>query len=255
MHFLDGAELTDVAILDQLVEATVTILSDLGNFAEADSHLDRFEASIPGKTARFIRLCNLRCYSLWCRGDHALAVEWGSRGDELKTFAGLDTDSDCRHHLALARRDNGDIARALEYFRHDISITDVLAGTVPKHLATNGAFWGNIGRCLQLQGTLNEATVCVVRSAMTLNDSDHEIVNRGFAAKWLGEIAEAQNDFNGAYLCFSAAREYWVRSSPPRSREMCDRIASLPVTRADNSAFRIERAYSERLETLSRKGA
>jgi hypothetical protein len=249
---LDGATLKDVAVYDRLVGGAVEILSDLGSFEEADLYLDRFEATIPGKTARYINLCNLQCYSLWCRREFGLAVEWGRRGDELKRSAGLDTESDCQHHLALARRDHGDIVQALEYFRHGLALTDVLAGDIPEHLLNNGPFWGNIGRCLQLQGVQQDAAACLVRSAIALRDFDSGVVlvNRGFAACWLGEVAEIQDDIQGAYVCFSAAREYWRRSSPPRSKEMTLRIEQLPVVREAVPAWRVERDYLSWLNGL-----
>jgi len=249
---LGGVTLKDIALYDRLVSGAVHILSDLGGFEEADLYLERFEATIPGKTARYIKLCDLRCYSLWSRREFGLAIEWGSRGDELKRSTGLDTDSDCQHHLALARRDYGNIVQALEYFCHGLSLADVLAGAVPEHVVNDGPFWGNIGRCLQLQGAQGDAAFCLVRSAIALQDSDdgEVFLNRGFAACWLGEVAEIQGDIKGAHVCFSAAREYWRSSSPPRSKEMALRIEQLPVVPEAVAAWRVEREYLDWLDGL-----
>lgn len=246
---LDDAEL-DMVLYDKVLTAAVTILSDLGDSRDADWYLDRFEALIPGKTARYIKLCNLRCYSLWSRGDFALAIEWGSRGHELKTSAGLDTENDCQHHLALARRDSGNIQPALEYFRHGIPLDDILAGRIPDDLRDGGPFWGNIGRCLQLKGALSEARYCLVRSARALRGSvsSEVFVNRGWAARWLGEVAEAQGDQQGAYICYSAAQHYWLFSSPPRSKEMRNHVARLSGTRETVPQWRLERDYHDWLD-------
>lgn len=247
---LESGAITDIALYDKLVVEAVQILSELGHFGDADRYLDRFETTIPGKTSRYIRLCDLRCHSLWCRRDYALAIEWGRRGDELKASTGLDTDVDCRHHLALARRDSGDIDGALEYFRRDVSLQDVLAGRVPERFKHNGPFWGNIGRCFQLRGALREAAYCLGRSAIALQDDSERTsaVNRGWAAKWLGEVAQAEGDFRGAYICFSSAREYWRRSSPPRSEELLANITGVAEHGSDIPSWRLERAYHEWLD-------
>jgi len=247
---LDSAKITDNALYDKLVAAAVRILSELGHFADADHFLESFETVIPGKTARYIRLCDLRAYSLWCRRDYALAIEWARRGDELKASGGLDTANDCLHTLALARRDSGDIAGALEYFRQNVPLQDLLVGKVPEQFMQNGPFWGNVGRCFQLRGELSAAAYCLSRSAICLSDDDGRsgAVNRGWAAKWLGEIAEAEGDSQGAYVCFLSAREYWRRSSPPRSSELAADIARLGEHGTEIPLWRLERSYHEWLD-------
>jgi tetratricopeptide (TPR) repeat protein len=249
---LEDPEL-DTALYDKLLGSAVTILSDLGDFRDADSYLDRFEVLIPGKTARYVRLCNLRCYSLWSRREFGRAIEWGSRGHELKSSAGLDTENDCRHHLALAWRDAGNIQPALEYFRNGIPLNEILAGRVPDHLRENGPFWGNVGRCLQLEGALSDARFCLIRSALALrvSGSSEVFVNRGWAARWLGEVADAQGDAQSAYICYSAAQHYWLRSSPPRSNEMRDRVAQLHGVPDSVPQWRLEREYHDLLSSLA----
>src|SRR6266850_3573837 len=94
-------------------------LSHLGRYAEADELADRYEEVIIGKGARFIHLCQIRCYSYWLRGDFNKAKEWGRRGVELKQSANVDVPFDCSHNLALAQRDSGEIEPALKFFLKD----------------------------------------------------------------------------------------------------------------------------------------
>jgi len=254
---MDEAALAEnLTLYDKLIGSTVQILSDLGHFRDADRYLDHLEATIPGKTARYIKLCDLRCYSFWGRREFSRAIEWGRRGDELKTSTSLDTENDCRHHLALARRDSGDVAAALEYFRHGIGTKDLLVGNVPKQWVSDGPFWGNIGRCLQLQGYLPEAAVCLIRSAVALQrDGGHStvVVNRGWAAKWLGEVSEASGDMPSAHVCFLAAQEYWRRSSPPRADALHADIARVANPARDIPSWQIERAYRDWLDAAIAK--
>ena len=76
-------------------------------------------------------------------------------------------------------------------------------------------------------------------------------VNRGWAAQWLGEVAEAEGDMRGAYICFSVARENWRRSSPPRSEELVADIARLAPHGTDIPSWRLERTYHEWLRSFA----
>lgn len=243
---------TNWTAFDRLSGSVSHSLSELGRFHEADDCLGRLEASIPGKNARFINLCDQRCYSLWCRGDFELAIEWGKRGDDLKTGAALDTEFDCAHNLALARRDAGDIDAALAHFLRGIDIDVVIAGDVNPEIAS-GSFFGNIGRCLQLQEKFDWALPVLTNSAKLLEDETDATtrVNRGWAALWLGEVYEAKRDYKLAYMCFAAAAERFKSCSPPRSR-----FAETSVSRVSEhvrvvaSWDRAERQYGDWLRSV-----
>ena len=43
----------------------IRTLSYLGEYTEADEHLDRFEKTVTQRDARFIFYCDLRCYHVW----------------------------------------------------------------------------------------------------------------------------------------------------------------------------------------------
>ena len=78
-------------------------------------------------TARYVLFCSLEGISIRLGGDHRTAVDWASRGADLKASAGLDTANDCGHTLRLARRDSGDVRPALTYFLYGEKLEKVTA--------------------------------------------------------------------------------------------------------------------------------
>jgi hypothetical protein len=125
----------------------IETLAYLGRFAEADNWLDRLEATIVGRTSRYILLCHSRAYRYWLASEFGDAKKWARRGVDLKSSGGLDTKYDCGHTLALAQRDSGEVAAALKYFLGGELLESVVGTSIPNP-ARPGQFFGNIGRCL-----------------------------------------------------------------------------------------------------------
>jgi tetratricopeptide (TPR) repeat protein len=206
--------------LDVIANAFICGLSHMGRYADADGWLNRIAESVVGKTTRYIWLCGLRAYSLWVRQDYVAAIKWATEGDTLKVASHIDTQADCKHNLALARRDSGDVGPALEYFLRGEKLECVLS---PQHFEKKrgGPYYGNIGRCLQLQGRLDEALVCLRKSAVILEtEGAHNVLmNRGWAAQWLALILEQKGEVDAAYIAFRGAAASWSNGSPQRSRD------------------------------------
>ena len=78
---LEKYQYFDSTIREQAIE-----LSYLGRYDEADRLADRYQGVIVGKSARYINLCDMRCYSYWLRGELEKAKEWGRQGVELEDF-------------------------------------------------------------------------------------------------------------------------------------------------------------------------
>jgi hypothetical protein len=76
---------------DRVFGTHMELLEDLGQHAEADALLEKYELTVPNRDARYINYCDMRCYSKWVRGDFATAVKWGNIGQNLKTSSGVDT--------------------------------------------------------------------------------------------------------------------------------------------------------------------
>lgn len=212
--------------LDKIYEDLIETLAQLGRFEEADLWLSRFEKTLIGKTARYVLFCNARAYRYWYESNFSSAIEWAQRGVDLKTSGNIDTKYDCAHTLALAQRDSRDAiagAAALKYFLQGEKLETILK---PSEFdkRRGGPFYGNIGRCLQFAGDLDSALICIKQSAKILestNDGD-VLLNLGYAAFWIGEIFEAKQEHEIAYIAFRRAISKWKISSPPRARSAID---------------------------------
>jgi tetratricopeptide (TPR) repeat protein len=223
---------------DSVSENLVHVLGDLGRKDEADKWVEILAASVVGKSARYIWLCNLRAYTSWIRGDFEGAKKWADEGYQLKLNTKIDTNYDCSHTLALARRDSGQVKEALIYFLRGDKLEDVLA---PTHLdeKRGGPFYGNIGRCLQFLNKNDEALVCLKKSAYLL-ETDHDesniLLNRGYAAMWLGEVHSKMNQPSLAYIAFRSASGKWKVVSPARSKSALEK-ADMIVEQLNDSTL------------------
>jgi hypothetical protein len=194
----------------------VCSLCDLGEIAEVDALLEKYEMTVLGKDVRYINYCDLRCYSKWTRGDFATAVMWGRKGQALKD-SGVDTSYDVSHNLALAERDSGRPEAAVPTFLQGRQLAEV---TDPQELdgKRNGSYYGNIGRCLHLMGQVDGALVCYQKSALLLEKArDQHIVNQGYIRQWIGELLVGRQETKLAYIFLRAAYLKWQQTSPPKA--------------------------------------
>lgn len=203
---------------DAVVETVIFALDGLGEYDAADSLLERYEATIPQKTARYIGFCDTKAYSYWARGEFEEAIEWATRGDSLKAETNVDTSFDCKHTLALAERDAGDPAKALEYFKKDWTVDQIVdeAEGVP----SEGSMYGNVGRCLQLLGKNEQALRCY-RSSIKILESDtssHSKSNQAYARQWIGEILASTGETEKAEAFFLDAISVLGSWAPLRAR-------------------------------------
>jgi tetratricopeptide (TPR) repeat protein len=205
---------------EQVIRLHVHILSDLGEYAEVTGILEGYEKTVANKDARYINYCDLRCYSEWVRGDFPTAVDWGERGQSLKTSTGVDTSFDVSHNLALALRDGGHPEAALSLFLHGVKLAEVLN---PDELeeVRGGHYYGNIGRCLHFMGQADQALICYQKSALLLEKAPSEhYVNQGFIRAWIGELLLARREVKLAYAFYRAAYLKWEQTSPLRAEQL-----------------------------------
>lgn len=202
--------------------------AEYGRKVEAKKQLEAYANLVPDQTAQFISVCDTRCYVEWILGNHEEAIFWGSEGVRFKKASGIDTKFDSSHHLALAQRDFGCVDEALSYFLEGNTIENVLSMDIKK-VEKNAPFFGNIGRCLHLQGKLDEALSCVVKSALLLEkgSSALEILNQGYAALWIGEILEKKDDDVNAIIFYRQAEMIWSERAPIKVYEPRDRLANI----------------------------
>ncbi|WAP69896.1 tetratricopeptide repeat protein [Jiella pelagia] len=211
---------TRYAEFDNIVGVMIAALDQLGEYDSADALLVRYEATIPQKTARYIKFCDVRAHSYWMRGQFDAAVEWATKGVTLKNETNVDTPFDCAHTLALAQRDSGQPEVALEAF---LKGTDLSELTGPKNNSlSDGALFGNVGRCLHLLGRLPEALICYRRSMRLLEreSSPHSNSNRAYARRWVGQVFAELGEFREAEAFFLDAIKVLGPSAPVRVREI-----------------------------------
>ncbi|MGR3606131.1 NB-ARC domain-containing protein [Sulfitobacter sp.] len=205
---------------DELVKATIEALDQLGEFDAADNLISRYEGTIPEKTARYINLCDIRAYSFWQRHLFDPAIDWATRGVELKEKTKVDTNFDCSHNLALALRDGGEHEKSLRLFLKDVSLEDLLDESLAK--ASDGPLYGNVGRCLQLMGRETEALQCFRKSMRLLERdvSSHSRSNRSYARTWVGEAFAAKGQSEFAEAFFMDAIRILGSAAPVRVRRI-----------------------------------
>ena len=228
---------------DSVVKTMVFAFDGLGDQEAAESLLERYETTIPQKTARYIGFCDTKSYSYWLQGKFDKAIEWGTRGDNLKKETNVDTEFDCKHTLALAERDAGNPAKALEYFRKDWTVEQIVdaAECVP----ADGPLYGNVGRCLQFLNQNDSALRCY-RESMKILESDtssHSKLNQAYARQWIGEVLAATGETEKAEAFFIDATRILGSSAPLRAREIYHNLEKL----CGNSSTHVSEVKSERI--------
>lgn len=206
---------------DHVVGVMVAAFNQLADTHSADDLLAQYERTIPQKTARYIKYCDVKAYSHWMRGNFDDAIEWASKGVSLKNETNVDTDFDCKHTLALAQRDAGQPAVALEQFSKGYQLQQILAGG--DELSLDGPLFGNVGRCLQMLGNTLDALTCY-RKSMNILESDsssHSKSNRAYARRWVGQVFAELGDTNKAEAFYVDAIRILGTSAPIRVRELC----------------------------------
>jgi tetratricopeptide (TPR) repeat protein len=209
---------TDYKKFHEVLIALIECYVHLGRDAEALSLLDDYGKLFEDrKDARYIGYCDIRCYSHWFMDDFDSAVGWGTTGRDLKQRTGVDTAHDCRHHLALAQRDAGQVDEALKYFLNVHTLDSVLLDdTIIKD--RTGEFYGNIGRCLQLQGRFADALLCYRKSAQLLEQNERvSWLNQAYARQWIGEVFFALHQMDEAHYFLLAAKKKWRSIAPSRA--------------------------------------
>ena len=218
--------------------------------------LTQYGTAIPGKSAQFILLCNLRCYADWYTEKYDSAIRWGEEGERLKESTSVDTVFSTRHNLALSLRDGGRVLEAIKSFLEGESL-EVVTTPGERIESKEAPFYGNIGRCLFLTNRLDKALVCYVKSAQLLEeDHAHSArLNKGYIRYWIAELLMLQEELELAAASYRAAMCMWDDSSPPRANQAKDKLETLvtehPEYRIylDEEDAKVEEAYRRWLDS------
>ena len=231
---------------DEVFERCVNQMILLGHDS-VDDLLSRYGEAILGKSSQYILLCNLRCYSEWYSGNNDAAIRWGEEGEGLKDETAVDTIYSCRHNLALARRDAGFHATAMESFLEGEDLERVVSSG-ERIDEKDAPFYGNIGRCLYFLERFDEALVCYVKSAQLLQEGrgNRDDVNRGYIRLWISELLLPKGEVELAAAFLRAAVCIWDEVAPPRSALAVERLTEVvgtePVLQGylDEEGWRVE---------------
>jgi len=208
-------ETQDSPRFHNVVNEVITTLAEHDRESEARSYLEKYQESVGNRTVARLHYLGTACYLEWILRNYEQAIQLGKEGVSLKAQSGIDTQQDTSYTLALALRDGGRLDEALKIFTGGQTIEEVLS---EDHLISGkrGPFYGNIGRCLQLKNEFDKALRCYVKSAELLYKSSGagDIMNRGYAAMWIGETLTQKGDHKAAYAFFRSAIYIWTKRSP-----------------------------------------
>jgi tetratricopeptide (TPR) repeat protein len=225
-----------------IVEASLITLIEYKREIEARVYLQKYQHSIHKGTVAHVRFCKAASYLEWYLGNYKQAIDLASEGSKLKEESNIDTKYDCSNTLALALRDSGKYDEALSIFEPEQTIEEVLEDD-HRTSGKSADFYGNFGRCLQFKGQIENALQSFVKSADLLQGqhSSTEVLNRGYAALWIGELLESKRDFSNAYLFYKQAANIWYKRAPLR--------AEGPVAKMNNIAHLTDRKWDSMGET------
>jgi len=230
---------------DGVLVALIKCLTHLGEYEDADDLLDKFEQTIPQKTARYILFCDTKCDSLWLRKSYDRAKEWGEKGVKLKQSTNVDTEHDCEHTLALVRRDSGRPNEAIEYFLKNNDLEKLLdPNDITAH--DQGTTLGNVGRCLQKMGRPDDALICYKKSAKALEGEtgSTRMDNQAYAREWIGEVLLELEQFELAYCFFITSDDLLSKFTPTRSKLVRKKMDSIL---RDNPDINVTRVRAKRV--------
>jgi tetratricopeptide (TPR) repeat protein len=112
-----------------------------------------------------------------------------------------------------------------------------------------GQYYGNIGRCLQFQGRVDDALIVFRKSAILLETQDGEMgkLNRGYIRFWLGEVLAVRGSRELAKVFLTAAYYQWQRFAPPRAKKVLAALAKIdPELSLPRGADSHEQSEAER---------
>ena len=194
--------------------------------------IKKYEDTVQSRDVRYINYCNLRCYMHWTRREPE-AIEWGTKGRDLKLNTNVDTVWSTDHALALAQRDFGQPDIALTFFLGGNSVEKFID---PDELEEDRdpSLYGNVGRCLQLMGQIDPALICYKKCAVLLQRDKHaHFENQGYIRSWIGQVLIAKKEFCAAKYFLSAAKLKWRMVAPDRASQLDDQLKEIEAFTGD----------------------
>jgi len=200
-----------------------TALTDMGEFENCLKSLDKYSKLIPGKSAHYLSYCSEKTYNHWYQKDFENAIQIGEEGVFLLEESGLPDNYSLKHNLSLAYRDSKipeNVNRALAYFLHNETVESLLADKT-NNKDFNGAYYGNIGKCLEILNRNEDALdfYCMSLRLLLKEDFINSMANIGYACYWISNLLARQNKNKECLYFLKLAKNVWKKTSIPRLRE------------------------------------
>lgn len=180
--------------------------------------IKNYESIVHDKSEAYLRLCSIKTYVYWFLKDFPKALSICEealylieRGEQADLF-------DIRHHYALNLRDSRieqNIKRALEIFLGDKVLGKIIDKNEPITKDIQGTIFGNVGRCLDISGDINNALICYFKAFYCIFTYDDSLrnINLGYAAFWIYEIMSKINKNDVSIYFLKLAHNEWDKSS------------------------------------------
>lgn len=202
----------------------VETLTEFGKFDDASAYLTKYEKQITNKGSNYIRFCKSKGHFFWFQNRFKEAIEITEEGHTLEEQSTTKSGIDVKHTLALSLRDTKlkeNISKALQIFLNDKSLENLVEDNDENFIA--GETYGNVGRCLQYNGNINDALVCYKKSFKKLE----EPMNKGYAYLWYAECMIIKNQIDTALWFYKQAYNIWIRISPIKANELDKKIRAI----------------------------
>jgi tetratricopeptide (TPR) repeat protein len=203
------------------LQSMIRIMIQFGIYDKSKEFLDKYSKLITNKNDKYLALCGLRCYYYWFKGNFEAAIDCGEEGEYLINNSKFSNNAEVLHYLGLSRRDSRvdkNIELALKYFLHNEDINKVTDLSEP--VSFSGEFYGNIGKCLEFKGDVQNALICYFKSLSALLskiDTD-DTMNVGYACSWIANIYLVNNQVDYALHFLRYAIVLRETISPPKAK-------------------------------------
>lgn len=231
----------------------VETLTEFGKFDDAAAYLTKYQKHITNKGVNYIRFCKTKGHFLWFQNKYEEAIELAEEGVLLEEQSTTESGLNLKHTLALALRDTkqkDNINKALTIFLNDKTLGYLLQNNDDNFIS--GETYGNIGRCLQFAGEINEALTCYKKSIKKLE----EPMNRGYCYLWCAECMISNNKIDTALWFYLQSFNIWKKVSPIKATSVEKKIKAIIEVNSglgsilEKSEIEIEKYCSNLITTM-----
>nr|VFK51912.1 MAG: NB-ARC domain-containing protein [Candidatus Kentron sp. TC] len=222
------SKISSLNMFEQVYLYTTESALEYGDKALSDYLINKLDPIFEKNDPLYVTVSRAKIANYWFNSEYSEAINIYEKTAFLLESAKQPENASLKHIYALALRDSGEVEKALDIFLSGEDL-DLVANDTDIDNSLGGEFYGNIGRCLQFLGRLDESLNCVCKSFICIYDSDdsNRLINIGYASKWLFEVLKEDNSSDVACHFYRLALDKWEISSPPlrnqlKNTKLCD---------------------------------